>query len=112
MVFYAKDDEGRRGKDSRDQVGNLKAIHSVGKYITRLGQVVSQTLGFVQLDKDADFSATFTPKEMITFFFSFLEITGLFDVWNGSFVIGTSLPTHADTSNKMLLPRKILIITG
>ncbi|XP_075735245.1 uncharacterized protein LOC119185871 isoform X3 [Rhipicephalus microplus] len=45
--FYARDTEGRTADSIRMGVGDLSAIHSVPKFMARLGQAFSQSLGYL-----------------------------------------------------------------
>ncbi|XP_075726362.1 uncharacterized protein LOC142768288 [Rhipicephalus microplus] len=45
--FYARDTEGRSADSIRMGVGDLSAIHSIPKFMARLGQAFSQSLGYL-----------------------------------------------------------------
>ncbi|KAH7983138.1 hypothetical protein HPB52_009623 [Rhipicephalus sanguineus] len=49
--FYARDKEGRTAESIRAGIGDLSAIHSVPKFMARLGQAFSQSLGFLTVPR-------------------------------------------------------------
>ncbi|XP_075534423.1 uncharacterized protein LOC142568311 [Dermacentor variabilis] len=49
--FYARDNEGRTAETIRAGIGDLSAIHSVPKFMARLGQAFSQSLGFLTVQR-------------------------------------------------------------
>lgn len=49
--FYARDTEGRTADMIRAGIGDLSAIHSVPKFMARLGQAFSQSLGFLTVQR-------------------------------------------------------------
>ncbi|KAL3258652.1 hypothetical protein MRX96_016666 [Rhipicephalus microplus] len=49
--FYARDTEGHTADSIRMGVGDLSAIHSVPKFMARLGQAFSQSLGYLTVPR-------------------------------------------------------------
>lgn len=49
--FYSKDDEGRTAESIRSGIGDLSAIQTVPKFMARMGQAFSQSLGFVTVPR-------------------------------------------------------------
>ncbi|KAI1287455.1 putative RNA-dependent RNA polymerase 1 [Halotydeus destructor] len=52
FIFYAKDSSGRTAKDIRENVGDLRKIRAVPKYMARLGLAFSQAMAYVTISND------------------------------------------------------------
>ncbi|KAI1287452.1 RNA-dependent RNA polymerase 1 [Halotydeus destructor] len=52
FIFYAKDSSGRTAKDIRENVGDLRKIRAVPKYMARLGLAFSQAMAYVIISND------------------------------------------------------------
>ena len=50
LVMYARDLKGRTVQDIHKQIGKLEALRNPAKFIARIGQSMSQSMGFVEID--------------------------------------------------------------
>lgn len=49
--FYSQDEQGRTAESIRSGIGDLSCIHTVPKFMARMGQAFSQSLGFVTVPR-------------------------------------------------------------
>ncbi|KAF8788983.1 RNA-dependent RNA polymerase 1 like protein [Argiope bruennichi] len=52
LWFYAQDSKGRTSEDLRKQFGSLEKIRLVPKYMARMGQTFSQSMGHIRVPQD------------------------------------------------------------
>ncbi|GIX70159.1 RNA-dependent RNA polymerase 1 [Caerostris extrusa] len=52
LWFYAKDSENKTANDLRKQFGSFEKICNVPKYMARMGQTFSQSLGYIEIPQE------------------------------------------------------------